>query len=446
MQTTDQPITLSANMFRQPTLTGLRDWFTGLLVAAPIIVFPFSRTHTVFFITILIYACVYWRNLILPRSHRPLLLGIAAITVPILITGLALPLLGNAWSFLSLKKLGTVLLAGVFGLATMILIKEQPGSMRITKSTISLTVLFWIADGVIQLIFGQDLFGVPLNYGRVSIFATNPLDFAYYFPLFAVFPITHFYGLPEKAKSKLPVKTISFLLLIFSIIVSFSGGCRNSMLLICIVALGWVAIFARDTSFRYRRLLIPMFSGLLIILSAAFYNLNEVFQQRADQTMKIVIAPSYQQVNEVLSKRLDIWQPAMEIIHKNILFGIGPNQFRATVLNILKPGNYFYQNSDFITHSHQVLIEVSLGTGIIGLACFLLYYIYTARYLFVHRGLLEDQKGFGLAGTLAFLLMWMPLGTHYNVYGSMQLFYSFYFLGLGFAVCPETTDNQTRSY
>ena len=89
---------------------------------------------------------------------------------------------------------------------------------------------------------------------------------------------------------------------------------------------------------------------------------------------------------------------------------------------------------------------MSLGTGIIGLACFLLYYIYTARYLFVHRGLLEDQKGFGLAGTLAFLLMWMPLGTHYNVYGSMQLFYSFYFLGLGFAVCPETTDNQTRSY
>ena len=218
------------------------------------------------------------------------------------------------------------------------------------------------------------------------------------------------------------------------------------MLLICILSIGWAAMFARDASFRYRKLLIPFFSGALIALSIAFYNLNDVFQQRADQTMMIVISPSYQQVNEVLSKRLDIWQPAMEIIQKNILFGIGPNQFREAVLNILKPGNSFYQNSDFIMHSHQVLIEVALGTGIIGLVCFLIYYIYMARYLFMRRDLLRDQRGFGMAGTLAFLLMWMPLGTHYNVYGSMQLFYSFYFLAIGFSACPEKTDNQIQAY
>jgi len=433
----------SLNMIRQPNLTELRDWFTGLMVAAPIIAFPFARIHTVFFIIILVRACAHWSNIIQPKSQKPLLLGIAAIAVPILITGLALPLLGIAWSSLLLKKLSTVLLAGVFGLATMSLIKEQPGSVKITRSAISLTVLFWMFDGIIQLIFGKDLFGMPLNNGRVSIFASSPLDFAYYFPLFAVFPIIHLYGLPEKPKFVLPGKAISFLLLIFSIIVAFSGGCRNSMLLICIVSIAWAAMFARDASSRYRRLLIPFFSGPLIFLGIAFYKLNDVFQQRADQTMKIVISPSYQQVNEVLSKRIDIWQPAMEIVKNNILFGIGPNQFRDAVLNVLRPGNYFYQNSDFIMHSHQVLIEVALGTGIIGLACFLVYYIYLARYLFVRRGFLGDPKGFGLAGTLAFLLMWLPFGTHYNVYGSMQLFYSFYFLALGFTACPEKTDKQT---
>ena len=431
-------------MTLKPNSTELRDWFTGLMVAAPIISFPFSRTHTAFFIIILVSACVSWRNLIPDKSQAPLLLGIAAIAAPILITGLALPLLGTGWPSLLFKKLSTVLLAGIFGLATMSLIKTRPGSIRITKSAISLTVLFWILDGVIQLIFGQDLFGTPLNFGRVGIFATNPLDFAYFFPLFSVFPIIHLYGLPRKSQLVHPGKIISFLILIFSIIVSFSGGCRNSMLLICIVSIGWAVMFARDISFGYRKLLIPLFSGLLIILSAAFYNLNEVFQQRADQTMKIIIAPSYQQMNEVLSKRLDIWQPAMEIIQKNILFGIGPNQFRATVLNILRPGNFYYRNSDYIMHSHHVLIEVALGAGIIGLACFGIYYIYTARYLFVRCGLLSVPKGFGLAGTLAFLLMWFPLATHYNVYGSMQLFYSFYFLALGFAVCPEKTDNKTQ--
>jgi hypothetical protein len=102
--------------------------------------------------------------------------------------------------------------------------------------------------------------------------------------------------------------------------------------------------------------------------------------------------------------------------------------------------------TSFLIPGDQALIEVALGTGIIGLACFLIYYIYMARYLFVCRGLLEGQRGLGLAGTLAFLLMWMPLGTHYNVYGSMQLFYSFYFLAIGFSACPEKTDKQIQAY
>lgn len=433
-------------MIRQPNSTELRDWFIGLMVAAPIIAFPFARAHTAFFIIILVSACIHWHNLIPNQNQKPLLLGITAIAVPILITGLALPLLGIGWPSLLFKKLSTVFLAGIFGLATMSLIKQYPGSVRITKSAISLAVLFWIFDGIIQLIFGQDLFGVPLNNGRVGIFASNPLDFAYYFPLFAVFPIIHLYGEPEKTWFGLPGKTSSFLLLVFSIIITFSGGCRNSMLLICVVLIAWAAMFANEISFHYRRLLLPFFSGALITLTIIFYRLNDVFQQRADQTMKILTSPSYQQVNDVLSKRLDIWQPAMEIMRKNILFGIGPNQFRDDVLNVLKPGNHFFQNSDFIMHSHQVLIEVALGTGIIGLACFLVYYIYLSRFLFVRRGLLDGPKGFGLAGTLAFLLMWMPLGTHYNFYGSMQLFYSFYFLAIGFAICPEKTDKQIRPY
>ena len=432
-------------MICQPNSTELRDWFTGLMVAAPIIAFPFSRTHTDFFVIILVSACVHWRNLIPNHSQKPLLLGIAATAVPILITGLALPLLGIGWPSLLFKKLSTVLLAGVFGLATMCLIKEQPGSVRITKSAISLTVLFWIFDGIIQLIFGQDLFGVPLNNGRVGIFAPHPLDFAYYFPLFAVFPIIHLYGLPEKTRFILPGKILSLLILILSIIVAFSGGCRNSMLLIFIVATAWTAIFIRETSSLYRRLLIPFFSGIVILLGILFYKFNDVFQQRADQTIKIMITPGYKQTNEVLTGRLEIWQPAIEILHKNILFGIGPNQFRDAVLDVLRPGNYFFRNSNYIMHSHQVLIEVALGTGVVGLACFLIYYIYTARHLFAGCGILSGPNGFGLAGTMAFLLMWFPLGTHYNFYGSMQLFYSFYFLALGFAIYPEKTEKQTQA-
>jgi O-antigen ligase len=432
-------------MIPQADSSKVRNWFTGLLIAAPVFAFPFSKIYTAFFIIILISACIHWRSLIQSKSQKPLLLGIVAIAVPICITGFALPLLGVGWSSLWLKKLSTVLLAGIFGLATMTLIKEQPDSVGITKKAVSATVLFWIFDGIIQLIFGQDLFGAPLNNGRVGIFATDPLDFAYYFPLFAVFPIIHFYGLSGNAKFLLSPKLSSFLVLGFSIIITFSGGCRNSMLLIGLISIGWAATLIRELRSQYRRLVIPSFLGAFVLIGILFYKFNAVFQQRFDQTIKILTSPSYKQVNQVLSGRLDIWQPASEILQANTIFGIGPNQFRGAVLNILRPGNYYYQNSDFIMHAHQVLIEVALGTGIIGLACFLIYYIYTAKYFFARRELLNRSKGFGLAGTLAFLLLWFPLGTHYNIYGSMQLFYSFYFLALGFATSPSWPDRQVQT-
>lgn len=416
-------------------------WFTGLMVAAPIIVFPISKIYTAFFIIILVLSSIYWRNSFRSERHKSLYLGIAAIAIPVFLTTLVLPFLGIDWEFILLKKLAEVLLGGAFGLATISLIKAHPGGLKITRIAIYITILFWSFDGFIQLSFGQDLFGVPLHNGRVGIFASRPLDFAWYFPFFAIFPIFDTLSFSDNSKLWAPTKIYSLLFLIFSNIIVFSGGSRNSMLVIGIVSLFWAAAFARQTPLQYRRVIIALFLGGFTLLVVLFYQFNDVFQGRINQTMRILVDPSYQQMNEVLSKRFDIWQPAIEIVQKNILFGIGPDQFRDAVLNVLKPGNYYYQNGR-IMHAHQVLIEVVLGTGIIGLICFLAYYIYVARYLYLRLNVLTSSNGFGLAGALAFLLMWLPFGTHFSVYGSMQLFYSFYFLAIGFALLPDNHDRQ----
>ena len=428
-------------MFSDFCSTKPRDWFKGLMVAAPVVVFPFSKIYTAFFIIILILGCINWRNSFRSESHKPLLLGIAAIAAPVFITTLALPFLGNDWDFLLLKKLATVLLGGAFGLATISLIKEQPGALRITRAAICITILFWSFDGFIQLIFGQDLFGFPLHRGRVGIFASRPEDFGWYFPFFAIFPIFDTLNLSHRSKLCAPNKIFSLLILIFSSIIAFSGGSRNSILVISIVSLIWAAAIAREAPPRYRNISIACFLGGLVLFVVLFYNFNGVFQGRIDQSLKILVDPSYQQMNEVLSKRFDVWLPAIEIVQKNIWFGIGPDRFRDAVLDILKPGNYFFQNGR-IMHAHQVLIEVILGTGIIGLFCFLAYYIYVTRYLCLRLKLLVGSNRFGFAGILAFLLMWLPFGTHFSVYGSMQLFYSFYFLALGFATLPDKPDKQ----
>ena len=118
-------------------------WFTGLIVAAPIIVFPVSKIYTAFFIIILVLASIYWRNSFRSKSHKSLYLGIAAIAIPVFVTTLVLPFLGIDWEFILLKKLAEVLLGGAFGLATISLIKEHPDGLKITRIAIYITILFW---------------------------------------------------------------------------------------------------------------------------------------------------------------------------------------------------------------------------------------------------------------------------------------------------------------
>ena len=93
-------------------------------------------------------------------------------------------------------------------------------------------------------------------------------------------------------------------------------------------------------------------------------------------------------------------------------------------------------------HAHQVLLEIALGTGIVGVACFVLYYIYIGSILWRYRQLLSTRQAFKLSGIIVFLLMWLPFGTQTNFYGSDQIFFTFYFLALSFGPLAASSGQQ----
>lgn len=417
-----------------------RETAKGILVAAPVVTFPFSRVYTLFFVLILLVAAFSRSGFTPLRFPRPLLWASLAIAGPPLVTILALPLTGLEFETLWIRKLLTILVGCLFSLATAHLLKSSPRVVQVAGMLISFTVMFWLLDGIVQLTFGRDLFGVPLNQrpgepARVGIFFANPLTFGYYIPYFSAFPAIWCLHRPRG-------RLASACVLIAAGIITLTAGSRNAMLSYGLLLAALALLLALQLP-RTRRLgvLIGM-PVLLAGLVSALHRFNASFRSRFEQTLVVIRDPDYDSLNEALTWRLEIWEPAWQLISSHWLFGIGPNQFRPAMRSLLSPDTWHARNGLQVMHAHQVLLEIALGTGIVGVLAFLAYYLYVCRKFWHYRHHLLLPDGFALAGLLGFLLLWFPLGTQKNFYGSDQVFFTFYFLAVGFGVLASRLSPQ----
>ena len=191
-----------------------------------------------------------------------------------------------------------------------------------------------------------------------------------------------------------------------------------------------LAFLVSQQSRSLRLWIFMLISSMSALVVAGSYAWNESFRGRLDQTSILLQRFDFPGLNYALSYRLEIWSPAWELIRQHWLFGIGPGQFREEMMSLLPAASWHAQAGLNVMHAHQVLLEIALGTGIIGLTSFLFYYAYVAATLWRHRLLLLNGRGFELSGMIIFLLMWLPFGTQMDFYGSDQMFFTFYFLSL----------------
>jgi O-antigen ligase len=175
--------------------------------------------------------------------------------------------------------------------------------------------------------------------------------------------------------------------------------------------------------------------AVLLCLAALMYAFNASFQQRVDQTAVVLEDLDRESINYALSLRLDVWEPAAEMIAERWAFGFGPSEFERQV------GDYLEADSPFagetrIMHAHQVVIEILLAAGTVGLLAYLAWYLWLMRYLWLRR----RHAAFGWGCLLAYLLLWLPFGSQKDFYGSEQVLVSFYLLGLGFGFVERGDD------
>ena len=405
--------------------TTTRDTLFGALLAAPIVAFPFSRSYLIFYVAIILTALITRRTMPAIRRERDLTLGVLLLAGPVLITVIALGVSTGNIERVWVEKLGLILIAGLLGFSIAGL-SASPRTQNVTATVIGLTILFWIFDGLVQLLFGADFFGIAANTRsggeRIGAFFDNPYRYGYFIAFLAALPA---FWLLSQQRGRL----LGSLALIAGGAVALAGGSRYAMLGYGLLAMVFVLVAARSLPTRQRMGLLvgapiglSVLVGLLLVASPSL-------QQRIADTLIILNGLDRDTLNHALSYRLDIWEPALALAGDNWLFGTGPSQITAAIKPYLPPESIFVAQNIDVMHAHQVLIEVLVGTGVIGLFCFIAYYAHVAVVAWRQR---DVSATFGWGCLLAFLLMWMPFGSQKDIYGSEQMLLSFYLLGLGF--------------
>lgn len=393
----------------------------GLLLAAPIIAFPFGSAYAPFYALIILTAFFIKKTPSPLNDHKALQYATLALALPILITALYLLFQGSAAVPDSLKKFALFAASGLLAFSVAAL-TQSARTRAVTAAAISLTIAFWILDGLIQFTLGKDLFGItPPSNQRISAFFETPTRYGYFIGFFTALPV---FWLLSKNKVSLAV-----LCLVGGGIVSLSGGSRFGMIGYILLITVFVLVLARKLARNQQILLYTLTPIALISAGLALYAFSPSFTKRIDDTLIIMQGIDRDTLNLMLTYRLEIWEPLFILVKQHWLFGIGVDQLEHAIAPYLAADSWFAKGDIPVMHAHQAFLEVLAATGIIGFVSFTCYY---GWHCIAMLRSWPYASTFGWGCLLVFALMWFPVGSHKDIYSSVQALLSFYLLGMGF--------------
>lgn len=243
---------------------------------------------------------------------------------------------------------------------------RQPGHALAAKA-IGWTLVFWTVDGIVQFIFGRDLFGVSLEATEMRV--TGPFDGNLHMGLFIVvlMPLV----LWPIARSR---PWTAMLLLIPFGAISAMAGARTNMVFVLLVAL---ALMFRLPAWKHRvaLLLLSLSPALVIPFSPVLQSRIHTSSTALGGEPGNVERTLFEKLDTISSGRLILWESAGNMLRKHPLTGVGPAAFDTAYPNFVTRANDPFRNPNadgkYCYHAHQMYVSVAAETGLIGLAAFL---------------------------------------------------------------------------
>lgn len=228
-------------------------------------------------------------------------------------------------------------------------------------------LVFWLADSLVQFIFGRDLFGLPLTPdGRV----TGPFEGNLRQALFLamLLPVTFGWFLA-------PNRSRVWMLLLFTtaIMVALLSGVRMVLVMLAIVAAG---LFIHLPRFRWKW---PMLA-LLPVLAALAIGLSPTLKQRMS-LFTDVQQIDFATMDRLLSYRAGIWETGINMMLARPLTGIGAGAFeKAYKDHATRPDDIFASGQGRVYHAHQIYVSFAAETGLPGLAALIVIVVLGIRW------------------------------------------------------------------
>lgn len=261
---------------------------------------------------------------------------------------------------------------------------------------IAITSMVWVFDAIIQFVFGNDVFGIPLT---PELRVTGPFsDGTHMGMLLAVtLPVT----LKWLTKYHFTAQLVYLAALGF---VLFLTGVRTD----------WVSYLVAIVLFytwanHGRVFLLFGIAPILLVVGWMAMTYSPLADARIGRFKQI--PTSYVELNRTLSKRLDIWEAGMNMGSQNLLTGVGAKAFNhayATYKSDNDPFEDAIDGQGGAYHAHHPWVAMFAETGLIGLVslCSVVVLLLTLT--------IRSSRGFNLyhyPWMLSFILILNPINS-----------------------------------
>ena len=288
----------------------------------------------------------------------------------------------------------------------------------------SYVLIFWAIDGYVQLAFGVDLFGIPMNDERLNALFGN--KFQFYGPTLAMLsPL-----LLEYARRRWPAWAwgACFGLVLGAVMIA---GMRAGWLAMGMVLLAYFLLMFRKDNKALRRSAVTL-PLLAIVVIVGSYAVSPTVQERVSRTLTIAQdVPSA--IDYALSWRLPIFKASMAMYEAHPINGVGVRAFPVAYPSFAPADDYHvlrHSDGTGATHAHNIVLEVMADTGSIGLLGLLIGCVLLWRG-WGRMPPANKQEVFPYA--LALTLILFPLNSHFAIFGTYTSSLIWFLMGLAAA-------------
>lgn len=266
---------------------------------------------------------------------------------------------------------------------------------------------FWVVDALFQAATGHDFFGYVQIPARLNgVFGERQLRLGNALPVLAPFLLL---ALRHKPILMLLAAAMTGAV----VILAGSRGGWVSFGLVC----AWM-LFSET-----RRRGVPLWKmgaiAALVGLAGTFAAFeNPGAKQRLDQTL-LLFSGDEAKIDQALSFRWTLWKDAFAMIDAHPVNGVGVRAFRYAYPEFAQPGDPFLSINEATGrptgafYAHQIALEVTSETGLIGLVGLTLFYGLLVRHW---RLASRERRIVALPFALATLAWIFPFNTHPSFY------------------------------